>query len=108
MKYFRMCLPIFRGGAKKEAEDIFCGNIQSLNSGGDTGRATKEKHDEATATDMQKDGLFSKKKLQVVPKMSLMDGWKCLKITPAAKKSTNKFYLFCVFLPLKKYCNRLS
>ena len=41
------------------------------------GRATKEKHDGATATDMQKDGLLFK------------------------KKYTNKFYLFCVFLVLK-------
>ena len=61
MKYFRMCLPIFQGGAKKEAEDVFCENIQSLNSGGDTGKGNKGKHDGATATDMQKDGLLFKK-----------------------------------------------
>ena len=37
------------------------------------GRATKEKHDGATATDMEKDGLFLKR-------------WKGLKLTPATKQ----------------------
>ena len=72
MKYFRMCLPIFQGGAKKEAEIFKVSTLEETQ-----GRATKEKHDGATATDMQKDGLLFK------------------------KKYTNKFYLFCVFLVLK-------
>ena len=37
------------------------------------GRATKEKHDGAIATDMEKDGLFLKR-------------WKGLKLTPATKQ----------------------
>ena len=49
------------------------------------GRATKEKHDGATATDMEKDGLFLKN-IHVVPEKSLMDRWKGLKLTQATKQ----------------------
>ena len=62
------------------------------------GRPTKEKHDGATTTDMQMDGLFSKKYAGCPKKVS--DGWveRPKNNTSYKKISTNNF-----FLPLKVF-----
>ena len=71
------------------------------------GRATKEKHDGATATDMEKDGLFLKN-IHCVPEKVSNGSVERPKTNTSYKTKALIYFTFFAFFCLKKYYNRLS